>query len=111
MNSFRAAILTTVTVFGIACSTAIAGVESSIVPPSVTVKYADLDVHSDQGASMLYARLRSASRQVCANFEGRTLRQRTALKNCFQQALAKAVTNLNVERLTALHQRKLDRAS
>ena len=102
MNSFRAAMIATVTAFGIACSTALAAAE----PPTLTVRYTDLNVESEQGAQALYARLRMASKHVCANFEGRELRQRAAWKECYDEALTKAVADLNVERLTALHHRK-----
>ena len=102
MNSFRAALITTVTVLGIACSAAMAGTSE---PPVLTVKYGDLNVDSDQGASELYSRLRMASRNVCSNYERRGLLKHPGWKKCYEKALTAAVANLNVERLTALHQR------
>ena len=109
MNLSRAAIMTTVAVIGFALSAAAsAGTDT----PTLTVKYNDLNVESEQGARELYSRLRTASRHVCSAFEGRELRQRAAWKECYQEALTKAVMDLNVERLTALHLRKqTDRAS
>jgi UrcA family protein len=80
MNSLRAAIMTTVAAFGVTVS-AVALADRDT--PTLTVKYDDLNVESEQGATALYARLRMASRHVCANFEGRELRHRAAWKECY----------------------------
>ena len=78
---------------------------------TASVKYSELDINSEQGAKQLYVRLRMASRRVCANFEGRELRERYAWKNCVNESLARAVAEVNVERVTALHRTHADRPS
>ena len=52
---------------GLFAATAMAGAADqwSEEPPSVTVRYGDLDLGSPQGRSMLYRRLSLAAREVC----------------------------------------------
>jgi UrcA family protein len=67
------------------------------------VKYGDLNLDSEQGAKVLYARLRSAAKNVCSSFEGRDLIQKKHWQGCFDKAVASAVVQVNNIRVTALH--------
>jgi len=74
-------------------------------PRTVTVKYDEYDLSNTKGAAALYARLRDASKQVCAQLEGRDLRLHAAWKACYNEALSNAVLQVNRDTVTALHQR------
>jgi|SRR5712671_2044640 len=114
MNSLRFAVMTSVSALATVCfasaNAAIASYEESV---AVTVKYQELDLSSNQGASALYARLRTASKVVCASLDGRELKQHAAYQSCFNQALSAAVIHVNKQTVTALHERSLrgERAS
>lgn len=72
--------------------------------PLVTiVGYGDLKVDSEEGAKVLYARLRSAAQNVCFPLKDREIGRETAWQKCFDKALASAVTQVNKPRVTALH--------
>jgi UrcA family protein len=74
-------------------------------PREVTVHYDELNMASASGAAALYAKLRSASRQVCEPLAGRELYQRAAFNACYEQALSNAVAKVNRTGVTALHTR------
>jgi len=79
-------------------------------PPSVRVRYGDLDLTRDDGVQVLYARLRAAARQVCPDYGARSLRQRAIVQACFETSLANAVAAVRNDRLAALHGQKDGRA-
>jgi UrcA family protein len=68
-----------------------------------TVAYGDLNLDSEQGAKVLYSRLRRAAQHVCAPLEGRDLTQRQLWESCYDNALASAVVRVNKTMVTALH--------
>jgi UrcA family protein len=76
--------------------------EASIDPPSIVVRYADLDLSSTQGSATLYLRLKSAARLVCRNLEPEAgplnmRAQRQGLHAaCLNQALAGAVASIKL---------------
>ena len=72
--------------------------------PTKIVRYADLNLNTQQGIDTLYQRLQSASRSVCSQFKSRDLSMRKHWQDCYRQALSGAVNKINVEKLTALHQ-------
>jgi UrcA family protein len=72
-------------------------------PLTKVVSYADLNVSGEAGARVLYGRLRMAARQVCAPFEGRTLKQIAQWGGCFEQAIERAVKEIDQPVLTAYH--------
>ena len=88
-----------------ALSPSFAAARDASAPHEVTVRYDELNMASDSAATALYSRLRSASRQVCAPFQGRELRHRAAFKACYAQALSNAVVQVNRTAVTALHSR------
>jgi UrcA family protein len=67
------------------------------------VNYGDLNLDSEQGAKVLYARIRSAAGTVCSSLEGRNLTEKKLWKGCFDNAVANAVGQVNKARVTALH--------
>jgi UrcA family protein len=114
MNFLRPTLMTTAIAIAISSAgIANAAVSATAGAPTITVKYDELDVTTQRGAQELYARLRAASKQVCAPLDSRDLRRHYAWKACYTQALSNAVVQVNREAVTALHQRSLhgERAS
>ena len=75
----------------------------SFVAPTVTVKFADLDVLHPQGAAVLYARIRAAAMEVCSPFDGAGLGAKLHRDACVHKAIAGAVTQLNNPVLSAVY--------
>lgn len=73
--------------------------------PSVAVRYADLNLSTPAGVEVLYARLRSAAREVCNVREKQALAQTIESKTCYERAFGAAVN-----KVTALAPFALDRA-
>src|SRR5215471_2143359 len=67
--------------------------------PSVTVRYADLDLNTPAGVEELYARLRIASRSLCNVGERQSLVEAMAAKSCYRQVLGAAVDNAKLPTL------------
>lgn len=63
-------------------------------PPQTTVKYADLDVSKPEGATVLYARIQQAARQVCRPLEEYNFRSK-AFDACVHKAIAEAVVKID----------------
>jgi UrcA family protein len=63
---------------------------------SETVRFADLDTSSPQGAAALYQRISSAAVRVCRNLEPfRMLALKQPYANCLHTAIANAVEQVN----------------
>ena len=71
--------------------------------PTVTVRYADLNLGTDAGSAALYARLVSAARKVCAASDIRDLGAMAAARACEQQAIANAVRDVHSPKLAAVY--------
>jgi UrcA family protein len=64
--------------------------------PTAIVRYGDLDVSSVQGATLLYARIRSAAMHVCSSFDRPLDLNSQALKaDCIRQGIANGVAAVN----------------
>lgn len=73
-------------------------------PRSIEVSYADLDLAHPAGAQALYARLRSAARQLCAHdYTPSDLYRRVARKDCYDRTLDDAVQGVDSTPLKGLH--------
>ena len=70
---------------------------------STVVNYRDLDPSRATDAQRLYGRLKYASKQVCSSYEGRGLQMWRQRDACVDEALTKAVEEVNEPLLTALH--------
>jgi UrcA family protein len=108
--------LTTVSFFRTVIATALIGAASSfavlpvvaddIAPPQTIVKYADLNIASSEGASVLYARIHHAAENVCMQFDWGGLDAYVQRKACIHKAISGAVTRVNAPALTALDSAK-----
>ena len=81
--------------------------------PQVVVRYNDISLTTEHGVQVLYKRLQAAARQVCSTYEGHNnlLSNRAKWQACYDQALAGAVTEVNVEQLTALYKKNVSKTS
>jgi UrcA family protein len=72
--------------------------------PSVTVRFADLNLSSAEGARTLYGRIRSAAKTVCGPRQSiAEFGRMGAWKRCYRTAIDEAVTQVDRPTLTALH--------
>jgi len=71
--------------------------------PSVTVRYADLDLTTEAGAHTLYRRIRLAARAVCPSADSRDLARLAVTQSCQEQAIARAVQAVSSPRLAAVY--------
>jgi UrcA family protein len=91
--------------FALGCAAVGSSVQAAEAPQYYTtiVSFGDLNLDSDRGAKVLYARLRKAAENVCSSLEGRELIQKKLWQGCFDKAVASAVEQVNQTRVTALH--------
>src|SRR4051812_40738674 len=87
----------------VACCGIAAASTASPVPPSVVVRYGDLNLGNNAGVIKLHARLKGAARQVCAAYESRTLGLREKYDACVADALSRGVSDVGNANLTTLH--------
>lgn len=74
-------------------------------PPTMTVRYSDLNVSQSHGAAVLYERIRTAAQMVClpsegaiSSFSGPTAGSRA----CVQRAISMAVISVDRPALSAV---------
>jgi len=80
-----------------------ANAETIVELEPVTVSYEGLDIATKSGATILYGRLRSAARRVCGPLDGRELARHARFNTCVATTLARAVADVNLASVTALH--------
>jgi UrcA family protein len=73
--------------------------------PSVVVKYSEQSLSTDSGVKRLYAQIVRASKQVCPSAPEsiRDLRLQTLVKECQDQAIARAIAKVDNAQLAALY--------
>ncbi len=73
---------------------------------AVTVQYADLNIHNEAGARVLYQRLKDAAEEVCG-IEGyhkeRFLKRHANAKDCYSDTLTQAVDDIDSDALKDIH--------
>jgi len=84
---------------------ATAGAATNSDVPSVVVKYDEQSLSTDRGVKDLYAKIVRASRQVCPNAGDsiRDLRLQALIKECRDQAVARAIAKIDNAQLAALY--------
>jgi UrcA family protein len=79
--------------------------------PKVEVRFADLDVSTPHGATLLYGRIRSAAATVCTPLDvGGSLAAKAKVTACINRATADAVLKVNTPELTAIFDAKSGKA-
>ena len=69
-----------------------------------SVSYADLDLSKPAVAQTLYKRIKAAARHVCGPVDNYTfVTPSKAFRQCYEQAIADAVAQVDRPSLTALH--------
>jgi UrcA family protein len=71
---------------------------------TMIVSYADLNVDTEQGAKVLYARIQKAAQDVCSTLESRDLLVRARWLRCYDSAMSAAVGQVNKIAVTKLYQ-------
>ena len=102
---------TTMTMFALALGFQAAYAAPPQNAPSMVVNFADLDLSHSEGAAVLYQRLKSAAKSVCAPLEGRELARQMNLKACVQGAVSTAVAKVDRPALTAYYEASTNRRS
>ena len=69
---------------------------------SETVKFADLNLSTQEGIEALYGRIHAAARHVCAQPAG----ELPGVGRCMSKAEAEAIGKVNLASLTAFYQKK-----
>lgn len=72
--------------------------------PAVTVRYSDLDLASEQGAVVLYGRIRSAAEGVCSRIDHGDILSGQHARLCVNDSIARAVSVIDSPRLRAVYQ-------
>jgi UrcA family protein len=71
--------------------------------PAVAVKYGDLDLSTERGARILFARIQLAADEVCpAAADSRSLSRVEARNACLKDAIERAVQQVGSPRLAAV---------
>ena len=76
------------------------------------VRVDQYNLTTQRGAESLYRQIRTAAERVCG-YEGNrdVLRLKAKVRSCEQQAVARAVAQVGLPSLTALHQTQVERGS
>jgi UrcA family protein len=84
------------------------GFANSVDERAVVVHYEDLDATQAKDAAVLYTRMKRAAEFVCAELEpGRLLGRMQPYAKCVQEALGRAVADLNEPAVTQYAARKV----
>jgi UrcA family protein len=78
-------------------------------PPSVSVRYDDLNLSTAAGVNALYQRISTAARAVCPDVHSRDLGVAAAGERCKASAVAHAVSDLHNPQLALLHASRVSR--
>ena len=79
-------------------------------PPSLTVKFGDLNLANDAGAEHLYRRINHAALEVCEPLDGHQLEQGIRFRACVKESIARAVSSVNQAKLSAIFEAKNGKA-
>jgi len=89
------------------CCSSLAMADPEVNVKTETVRYGDVRLISAVGAAVLYSRLRSAGERACGGpLDTVPLQQRQRFKACVDEAVAKAVGDVNNPMLTWYHESK-----
>ncbi|MFO1465280.1 MAG: UrcA family protein [Steroidobacteraceae bacterium] len=78
--------------------------------PRVAVRYVTEELTTERGVKVLYARLKNAALEVCPGADDRDVGRAAPARACYDAALADAVAQVRLPRLTAMHDRESSHA-
>jgi UrcA family protein len=85
--------------------------QSNDAVKSVVVRFSDLDLAQPQDARKLYSRIQRAARSACDDAESPDLARFARFHNCVNQAVTRAVSEINVQQVTEIHEAQVSRQS
>lgn len=89
------------------CGTSLAMADTAVTVKTETVRYDDIRLISAVGAAVLYGRLHGAAERTCGGpMDTVPLGQRQRFKACVDEAVAKAVADVNNSMLTWYYESK-----
>jgi UrcA family protein len=74
--------------------------------PSVTVKFADLDISRPAGATKLYGRIQGAAKLVCTAYDRSNFMAQANFKACVSDAIGRAVAKVESPTLNMVYRAK-----
>ncbi len=87
-------------------ASAVAAPPSLYEAVTVKVQYADLNIHNEAGARVLYQRLKDATEEVCgieSYSRDRSLARFNSAKECYSRTLTQAVNRIDSDVLKDIH--------
>jgi UrcA family protein len=96
---------------GLAVNQASAASSSDDAPRSVVVRFSDLNLARPQDARTLYTRIQVAARVACGDVENADLARFSRFHNCINEAVTKAVSSINMQQVTEIHEAQSQRQS
>ena len=84
--------------------------ESADDPPHKVVSFRDLNLNTAEGAAALYKRIKSAAVEVCGHSDSFDLSRLYVPQTCINEAVSRAVAQVNRPMLTSLYQAKTGKA-
>ena len=86
-----------------------AAAATSVKTQLIAVHYDDLNLSSPSGVRRLYSRIKVAARVVCGRPSLALLGAKDRSKECAQEAIERAVDDIDNGKLTAMHKSKASR--
>jgi UrcA family protein len=80
-------------------------------PPTIVVKYKDLDLSQQRDAQRLYRRIQTAAQLVCENTRGEEFSTMWRYHACMDQAITNAVATISSARVTEIHEATTQRVA
>jgi UrcA family protein len=71
--------------------------------PTAVVKYSQESLATDEGVKTLYRRITAAAKEVCPEASIRSFALQSQVEQCRDQAIARAIRQIDNSRLAALH--------
>jgi len=85
--------------------------EPADAPPHKVVSFRDLNLNTTEGAEVLYKRIKSAAIEVCGVSDSFDLARMYVPRTCINEAVSRAVAQVNRPMLTSLYQAKTGKAN
>jgi UrcA family protein len=85
------------------------GTDITVTAPSITIKYSDLNLATPSAVEVLYRRVTMAAKEVCNQGQSRELARQVAADRCVDEAVSRAIDQIDVPQLNALYRAKSNR--
>jgi UrcA family protein len=102
-SSAKLALLVLGSVAGVMAAGAASAASPDNDMPAIVVKYSAQSLATDEGVHTLYRRITNAAKQVCPDASSRDLSRRVKSVQCQDQAIGRAIRQIDNSRLAALY--------